>query len=324
MSTAKLVPETWELTGDDAWTTLTRTGRGRLLKEAFMRLRVSDGFSHARSLAFMTSLVLVQGTIVLVGVASAMGGTSFSRSIVSAIQHAAPGPAGKLLTTAVRQARNAGASRRYTALALGLTGTLVSGTTLLGQLERALNRIYGIEQDRPASKKYGLAFLLAVTAGGCVTVAFLALAFGSSVGGSLHNSGINRAWTVLRWPLALVLVSSATAMLFRWCPRRRQPGWSWLAFGSSVSILLWVIVTTVMGIVFRASRSFGQTYGPLAGIVALQLWALLSSVAILYGAAVAAQLEAVRSGIVDPQDQSKVTESEPEAPSPGMPNLGPT
>src|SRR4051794_17831951 len=69
MSTATLVPETWELSGDDAWATLRRTGRGRLLRDAFMRMRVSDGFSHARSLAFMTTLVLVQGTIVLVGIA---------------------------------------------------------------------------------------------------------------------------------------------------------------------------------------------------------------------------------------------------------------
>ena len=52
-----------------------RTGRRRLLVDAFLRLRVADGFSHARSLAFMTSLVLVQGLIALVGFASLLGKT---------------------------------------------------------------------------------------------------------------------------------------------------------------------------------------------------------------------------------------------------------
>ena len=52
MSTASVVPETWELTGDDARRTLRDTGRLRLVKDAFMRLRFADGFSHARSLAF--------------------------------------------------------------------------------------------------------------------------------------------------------------------------------------------------------------------------------------------------------------------------------
>jgi YihY family inner membrane protein len=313
MSTAALVPETWELTGDDARKTLARTGRFRLLKEAFMRLRVSDGFSHARSLAFMVSLVIVQGTIVVVGTASALGGTSFSRGIVSAIQHAAPGPAGKLLTTAVTQARHAGASRRYTALLLGLLGTLVTGTTAMGQFERALNRLYGVEQDRPALKKYGLAFVLALTAGAFVIAAFVAVAFGGSVSSSLHSDGLSDAWTVIRWPLSLMLIASATAMLFRWCPRRHQPGWSWLAFGSTVSVLLWFVVTFGMGLVFRVSRSFGETYGPLAGLVALQLWALLSAIAFLFGAAVAAQLEAERAGGIEAQDEHKVVESEPDA-----------
>ena len=59
MSTAQLVPETWELTGDDVWATLRRVGRGQLLKDAFMRMRVADGFSHARSLAFLTAVVCV-------------------------------------------------------------------------------------------------------------------------------------------------------------------------------------------------------------------------------------------------------------------------
>ena len=70
MSTANLVPETRDLTGDDAYQTLRRNGRRHLLVDAFKRLRVADGFSHARSLAFLSVLVVVQGTIALVGLAS--------------------------------------------------------------------------------------------------------------------------------------------------------------------------------------------------------------------------------------------------------------
>jgi uncharacterized BrkB/YihY/UPF0761 family membrane protein len=48
------------------------------------------------------------------------------------------------------------------------------------------------------------------------------------------------------------------------------------------------------------SGSFGTVYGPLAGIFALLLWALLSSIAFFYGTAVCAQLEALRAGQVEP------------------------
>ncbi len=313
MSTATVVPETWDLSGDDARDTLMRTGRVRLLTDAFKRLRFADGFSHARSLAFMTSLVLVQGTIIVVGVASAFGDHSLGPTVIRTIHNAVPGPAGQVLTAAANHAQHGGFQRRFLALGLGLIGTLVSATTALGQLERGLNRIYGVELDRPMVKKYGLALLLACTVGLLTALAFVALAFGSAVGDALHNDTVSMVWNTTRWPVSLLLMVAAMALLFRWCPRRRQPGWTWLAFGSAVSIVLWFVVTVALGELFHLSSTFGVTYGPLAGIVALQLWCLLSAVAVLYGGAVTAQLEAVRAGEPRPQDADKVIDSEPDA-----------
>ena len=313
MSTASLVPETWELSGDDAWRALRDTGRRRLLKDAFQRLRSADGFSHARSLAFVTSLVLVQGLIAVVGLATALGDTSVARLIISTIHAAVPGPAGEVLTNVVASAHDAGASRKYVALGLGLLGTLVTGSTAMGQFERGLNRLYGVEQDRPSVRKYGLGLLLAVSVGVLATLAFASLALGDSVRRSTNSHALDGVWSVVRWPLGLLLMAVTVTVLFRWCPRRRQPAFSWLAFGSSVSVLLWFVVTLGLGMFFRVSRSFGDTYGPLAGIVALQLWALLSAIGMFYGGAVAAQLEAVRAGAPIPQDTDKVVESEPDA-----------
>ncbi len=318
MSTATLVPETWHLTGDDARATLLHTGRRRLLADSFRRLRFADGFSHARSLAFMTSLVLIQGLIAVVGLASAFGGGRVSDVIVSALQDTVPGPAGQVLTAAVEQARDTGFSRRYLALILGTIGCLVTATTAMGQVERALNRIYGIEQDRPTTEKYGFAFVLAVSAGALAAAAFAAMAWGRGVGDSLDNHVLSTLWGWGRWPLAVALIAGATTLLFRWCPRRHQPAFSWLLYGATLSVLGWVIVTLGLTALFRWSSSFGDTYGPLAGLVGLLLWALLSAITILYGAAAAAQLEAVRAGVPAPQDAEKVVESEPQADDRGV------
>jgi len=316
MSTANPVPETWELTGDDARHLLRSSGRRRILRDAFVRMRVADGFSHARSLAFATSLVFVQGIIALIGLAVAAGHGSFSRVIVRTLKAAVPGPGGALLTDAVNQAHRAGAGHRYTALVVGLVGALITGSTLLGQVERGLNRIYGVEQDRPTLRKYGLALALAVSAGTFAIGAFALLAFGESIGTGLHSSTADNAWSVVRWPAAVVLAGLAITMLFRWSPRRRQPGLSWLAFGAAVATAGWLLVTAGLAVFFAISKSFGQTYGPLAGIVGLLLWSFLSAVAILFGAAVAAQLEAVRAGARPPQDAEKVEHSEPASEEP--------
>lgn len=305
MSTANLVPETYELTGDDAWAALSRTGRGTLLADAFRRLRLSDGFSHARSMAFAGTLVIVQGLIALVGLASAIGEGEISRLIVRSLQAAVPGPAGRVLTQAVDQAHQASSSQEYTALVIGLAGALVTGATAMGQLERGLNRLYGVEQDRPTVRKYGRAFVLVLTAGVLVSAAFASLAFGRAIASALDSDLATTLWDALRWPVALMLTAAAVALLFRWSPRRHQPGWSWLAFGSVVSVVLWALSTLALALFFQISSTFGETYGPLAGFVALMAWAFLSSISLLYGASVAAQLEAVRAGEPAVQDRRK-------------------
>src|SRR6266550_563731 len=302
MSTAARVPETWELSGDDAWETLTTSGRLRLAADAFRRFRAADGTSHARSMAFLSIMIVIQGVVVVLGLASALGQGKLTDLIVRTLQSAAPGPAGKLLTQAVDQAHQAGAPHRSTALILGMVAVLLSGTILMGQLERGLNRIYGIEQDRPTISKYAHAFVLTITAGLLIAAAFIALGVGRSVTTSLGSRTSGQIWDVIRWPVGLVLAMAAMALLYRWSPRRRQPAWSWLAFGSFVSVGLWALPTVGLTLFFRFSSSFGQTYGPLAGIIALGIWAFLASLALLYGGAVAAQLEAVRAGASGPPD----------------------
>ena len=83
-------------------------------------------------------------------------------------------------------------------------------------------------------------------------------------------------------------------------PRRRQPTASWLAAGSSVSVALWFLFTWLLSLYLTKSASFGQTYGPLAGMIGLLLWALLTSLAIYLGIAFATQLEAIRAGAPGP------------------------
>ena len=79
-------------------------------------------------------------------------------------------------------------------------------------------------------------------------------------------------------------------------PRRRQPALSRLALGAGIAVLLSAGATVGLALYVSFSGSFGSVYGPLAGIFALLLWALLSSIALFYGTAVCAQLEALRAG----------------------------
>ena len=108
-------------------------------------------------------------------------------------------------------------------------------------------------------------------------------------------------WNIVRWPLAFALLVGANICIFRWSPRRHQPSWSWLTLGALLSVTLVLIVTIGLGAIFSLSSNLGETYGPLAGFVALLLWTVLTSIALLFGVGVAAQLEAVRAGVPPPR-----------------------
>jgi uncharacterized BrkB/YihY/UPF0761 family membrane protein len=106
---------------------------------------------------------------------------------------------------------------------------------------------------------------------------------------------LDSIWIYGRWALAFVLVIGALMLLLRFCPNRHQPGRAWLAFGALTGVVLWIAATALLAVGFRLASTFPQTYGPLAGVVALLLWGYLSALAIFYGIAVAAELEHERS-----------------------------
>jgi uncharacterized BrkB/YihY/UPF0761 family membrane protein len=294
MSTASNIRESGDVEGRDAWRTLAATGRIELVRDALVRLRRADGFSHARALAFATSLVLVQGLIALVGLAAALGQGGFNRTILGAIGNGVPRPASGLLAHAFSQAQQIGSEHRSLALVLGLAGTLVTATTAMAQLIRGTNRLYGIENDGPFLHKYARAGLLTVV----VLTAFVGAGAMFTVGRDLGDGAggsVYLVWRLLRWPVAIAIGVAAFGALLRFAPDRRQPRWSWLSVGATIGIATWVLVTVAFGLAFRASSSFGSVYGPLAGLVALQLWTYASAMSIFFGVACAAQLEAIRS-----------------------------
>jgi YihY family inner membrane protein len=297
MSTATSVPETYELEGDDAVETLRRTGWGRLAKDAFLRFRYADGTSHSRALAFQVTLTLLPGMIAAIGLATTLRARQVVDLIRDTTERLSPGPAGDIFLTALRQGQKATAGGGRVALVVGLIAALASATFAMAQVERGANRIYGVERDRPTKERYLTAFKLALSAGALITLAFVLIVAGTDISKAIGLSGpVRFLWSLLQWPLSIAFVVVAFAQLFQRAPRRHQPATSWLAVGSAMSVLLWFVLTGLLALYLQGSKAFGETYGPLVGVIGMLLWTFATSAAIYLGIAFAAQLEAVRSG----------------------------
>ena len=318
MSTASRVPETFELTGDDAYATLKRARVRSLLTDSFERLRFADGFSHSRALAFQVLLALFPGAIVLIALALTIDSSTMASAIQQSADSFAPGPTADLFKEALAQ----GAQNRSgatSALIFGSLAMLSAGASAMGQIERAANRIYGVESDRPWLEKYRMAMTLALTAGTLSVIYFVMFTAGSGWARQLSSSTWGDLWSVLRWPVSVAFLTLSISLIFKASPRRRQPAFSWLAVGAVIAVASALLISMLLRLYVDASKSFGETYGPLAGFIGVALWAYLSSIALFYGLAFAAQLEAVRAGVHDPRSQRKVTETEPESLAPRTP-----
>ena len=290
-----------ELSADDAWATLRTTGTGRLLRDAFQRLRYGDGFSHARALALQMSLTAIPGAIALVGLAQTAHDARWGRAAQMTVERITP-PASR---AAVHAAFAGAGGGGRVALWLGLVGALVSLTVAMGQIERGANRIYGLRRDRPAMAKYGGAFVRALFAGVPIAFGLALLVIGKSLGESLAevyrwSPETHDKWDMARWPVGVLLALISVGILFRKAPRRQQPAASWLVFGAAVALVLWLAVTGLLAWYVGGSSSFGATYGPLTAVLALLLWANLSAVSLFFGISFAAQLEACRTTVRSP------------------------
>lgn len=308
MGTVVHVPQTRdmigdELSGDEAFTALRRYGGARLLLDAFSRFRYADGFTNARALGFQIVLGMVPFTIALVGLATAAHTESVGRIIELTLGRIVPGASADVIGEALRGTRRTAGSGAWSTLALclGLVFSVLNLASAMGQVERGANRIYGIERDRPFPRKYGRAVLLAFAAGVPMVLGFLVLVAGGAVSAAtaeaLGVAGPPAWWGALEVPVGTALAWIASAVIFRWSPRRDQPGYTWLAFGSAVHLVLWVTATWLLTLYVSRSGSFGAVYGPLTAFVALLLWANLTGVALFLGIAFAAQLEAARAGL---------------------------
>ena len=307
MTTARTVPVTTEMDGDeldveDAWHLVRRHGVKRVLAEAFVRFRYGDGFTNSRALAFQTCLAVVPFLLAVTGLAADIDDDRWANVVASTVNAIATGQG---RDDALAAAADGSERSGEVALWLGLAFALVSMTTAMAQVERGTNRIYGIRRDRPAPWKYGRAAIFTALLAGPVGVGFLMLVGGQAFGDAMVKQGVwsetaESWWDGLRWPVGLVLLVLAIAVLLDHAPRRRQPALSWLALGSSIAVLVSALATGGLAAYVVVSASFSSTYGPLAGIFVLLLWSQLSAMALFYGAAVCAQLEALRAGEPEP------------------------
>lgn len=95
----------------------------------------------------------------------------------------------------------------------------------------------------------------------------------------------------LRWPLLVVVMMGALAVLYRFAPDRRAARWRWVSPGALVAAL--ALIPFSLGFSFYAARfaDFNGTYGSLGALMGFLLWLWILVVIVLMGAELNAEAE---------------------------------
>ncbi len=179
-------------------------------------------------------------------------------------------------------------------LSIGAVLALWAAMGGIGAVMKAMNRAYEVEETRGFVPKTLRAALLTVFGALGILVAFVTV-----VGGSLltqqavQTFGIPpAAWSaasVLRFPVVLVLVAVAVAILYRFGPNVAvSPRYTLI--GGFAFAVTWLVATVVFGVYVANFANYSNTYGALGGAVVLMLWFYITALLLLVGAEITAQL----------------------------------
>jgi membrane protein len=184
-------------------------------------------------------------------------------------------------------------------LAFGLALALYAASNYVNAFGRAMNRIYQIDEGRPIWKLRPqmlavtviLVLIAALIMLGLVLSGEVAETIGSLVG--LADQSV-QLWNIAKWPVILVLVVLAVAILYYATPNIQQPRFRWISVGAFVAITIWIVATVGFGFYVSNFSNYERTYGSLAGVIVFLLWLWLTNTVLLFGAEVDAEVERAR------------------------------
>jgi membrane protein len=95
----------------------------------------------------------------------------------------------------------------------------------------------------------------------------------------------------VRWPVLLLVIGLALAVLYRYGPSRSEPKWRWITWGSAFAAVGWIVVSILFSWYTANFGTYNKTYGSLGAVVGFMVWIWLSTAVILIGAELDAEME---------------------------------
>jgi len=264
---------------------------GELIKRTIKEANADNVLGLAAQLAYYFLLALVPAIVFIVALTS-----FFPADTIERMAQAMGGfvPAGMMdilqqQLDSLRERQDGGL------LSFGLLMAVWSSSAAMVAVTEALNRAYDIDEARPWWKVRLTAIGLTVGLALFVMTAFTLVVAGPELAESIAarvglGEAFTMAWKVVQWPVAFAFVTLAIGLINYYGPDADQD-WVWITPGSVLATALWLIASLAFRFYVTNFTDYNATYGSLGGVIILMLWFYISSLAILVGAELNAEIE---------------------------------
>jgi membrane protein len=246
----------------------------------------------AAQLAYYFFLALFPALLFLVALLSFIPVENLMDTIVDNLARVAPG---EVLTIVQQQIIKIAHDNAGGLLTFGMIGTIWSSSSGVTAIMDSLNQAYDIQEGRPWWKVRLIALGLTIALASFIVVATTLVVAGPALAEKIADwfylgAAFEWTWKIVQWPVVLVLVSGAIALIYYFAPDAEQD-WAWITPGSVIATLLWLAISLGFKVYIANFGSYNATYGTIGGVIVLLLWFYLSALAVLVGAELNAEIE---------------------------------
>ena len=245
--------------------------------------------SMGAALAFYTMFSIAPLLLIVISIAGLVFGDEAAHGEIFGQLEELLGPAGALAVQGMLESVSKPAES-VTASAVGVGLLLIGATSVFGELQDALDRIWRAPVRAPSSGLWGLVRARLLSFGMILGIGFLLMV---SLVASAALAGLRKWWSPLfsdwitiasgvEFASSFALVTVVFAMIYKIMPRV-QIAWKDVWIGAGVTSLLFTVGKFLIGLYIGGS-GIASGFGAAASLVVVLVWVYYSAQVFLFGA----------------------------------------
>ncbi|QKF49368.1 YihY/virulence factor BrkB family protein [Pseudomonas graminis] len=180
-------------------------------------------------------------------------------------------------------------------LSIGIVIALWTASAGVRLMMSAMNAAYDVVEARPAWKRIPLSVFYTIgIAGMLLTVAALMVTGPQVMNWLAAQIGMEdfivTLWTILRWPLIILLLMVAVAIMYYVMPDVKQ-SFRFITPGSVLAVVVWIVASLGFAYYVKTFADYNAMYGSIGAIIVLLLYFYISAAVLLLGAEMNAVIE---------------------------------